>query len=97
MGGAELLAGVEPAALAAQPFAVEEVGAGKRDADAGAAKAFDRLSIEGLRGLILAEQRPRAGLDAEPPVGATGTGRLREALEGIGRGSWHPHSDGGLD
>ena len=49
--GAQLLAGVDAAVLAAQPLAVEQVRAGERDADAGAAEPLDRLAVEPLGGL----------------------------------------------
>ena len=44
--GAELVAGVTPAPLAAQPLAVEQVGAGQLHAQAGTAEAVDRLPVE---------------------------------------------------
>ena len=67
------------AALAAQPFAVEQVRAGELHADAGAAEPVDRLAVEALGGLALAEQRPRAGLDPERPVGAAGAASISES------------------
>jgi hypothetical protein len=45
VGGAQLLARVQAAAFAAQPFAVDEVSAGERDANAGASEPLDRLAI----------------------------------------------------
>ena len=48
---AELIAGVTPAPLAAQPLAVEQVGAGQVHPQAGAAEAVDRLAVEVLGGL----------------------------------------------
>jgi hypothetical protein len=48
VGGAELLARVAPAALAAQPFAVEEIGARELDPYAGPLEPLDRLAIERL-------------------------------------------------
>jgi hypothetical protein len=57
VGGAQLLARVEALAFAAQPFAVEEVGAGECNADAGAAEPVDRLAVEALGGLAVAQQR----------------------------------------
>ena len=48
---AELIAGVTPAPLAAQPLAVEQVGAGQIHPQAGAAEAVDRLAVEVLGGL----------------------------------------------
>ena len=48
--GAQLLAGVEAAALAAQPLAVEEMRAGQLGAHAGAAEPVDRLAVQALGG-----------------------------------------------
>ena len=47
--GAQLLARVEAAALAAQPFAVEQVRASELQRDAGAAEPLDRLAVERAR------------------------------------------------
>ena len=54
VGGAQLLARVDAAALAAQPLAVEQMAAGELDADAGTAEARDRLAVEARR-----RRRPR--------------------------------------
>ncbi len=82
--GAQLLAGVQAPLLAAQPFAVEEMGASELGADPRAGEPLDRLAVEALGGLAVAEQRPRAGLDPQRPVGAAGARRLREPPEGVG-------------
>jgi hypothetical protein len=47
VGGSELFAGVAAAALAAEPFAVEEAGACELGADAAAFEVVDRLLVEG--------------------------------------------------
>ncbi|MFI5039053.1 MAG: hypothetical protein ACHQCG_03870 [Solirubrobacterales bacterium] len=52
---------------------------------AGAGEPLDRLAIEQLGGFPFREQHPRAGLDAERPVGVSGCGRLRKPAEGVGR------------
>src|SRR6476469_1874088 len=70
---------------------------GELDADAGAGEPLDRLAVERLGGFPVAQQRPRAGLDAERPVGATGPGCLRKLAEGIDRELRLPASDGRLD
>jgi hypothetical protein len=57
VGGAQLLASVQAPALASQPFAVDEMGAGVLHVDAGAAQPVDRLAIQALRILALREQR----------------------------------------
>jgi hypothetical protein len=60
MGGPQLGAGVPAPVLAAQPFAVQQVGAGHGRAHAGTAEPLDRLAIEVLGGLALAQQGTRA-------------------------------------
>src|SRR3954447_10486776 len=70
---AQLLASVQAPFLAAQPFSVEQMGAGEVDPDARAREPLDRLAVEALGGLVLAEQRARAGLDAPRPFGAAGS------------------------
>ena len=84
MGGAQVLARVGAAALAAQPFAVEEVGAGELHTDGSAGQAIDRLAIEALGGLVIAEQSPRARCDPQRPVGSTGCGCQREMAQDTG-------------
>jgi hypothetical protein len=74
-----------PAAPAAKPFAVQEVGARELHPYTGPAERLDRLAIERLGGFPLGHQRSGAGLDPERPVGATGRGRLRKPAEGIDR------------
>src|ERR687895_2775256 len=56
VGGAQLFARVEPPALAAQPLAEEEVGTRELYAHTRALKPLDRLPIEELGGLALAQQ-----------------------------------------
>ena len=53
MGRSQLLAGVDAAALAAQPLAVEQMGARELHADAGPAEPVDRLAVETLGDLAL--------------------------------------------
>src|SRR5215831_2804759 len=81
---AKLIAGVMPAPLAAQPFAVKQLGACKIQAQARAAEAVDCLAVEALGGLAVADECPRAGLDAQRPVGPAGAGGFREPLQGAG-------------
>jgi hypothetical protein len=52
-----------------------------RDADECAAEAVDRLTVEPLGGLTLAEQRPGAGEEPQRPVAAVGLGDLRQPFE----------------
>ena len=76
--GTELLAGVDAAALAPQPLAVDELRAAERHADAGAAEPFDRLAVEPLGGVPVTEHRSRAGVEPERPVGVVRLGDLRQ-------------------
>ena len=80
VGGAELHAGVDAAILPAQPLAVEQVGAGELGAQSCAAEPLDRLAVQALGGLAVAQQRTGARPYAEGPVGGCdGSGR-RDAL-----------------
>jgi hypothetical protein len=57
VGGPQMLARFRSPLLAAQPFAVHQVGAGEMDGDAAAPEAVDRLPVEGVRRRAVAEQR----------------------------------------
>jgi hypothetical protein len=85
VGAGELVAGVAPAALAAQPLAVDQVGAPQFHALANTAEAVDRLTVQAFSILAVAGQRPRAGLDTERPVGPAGAGDAGQPLQGAGR------------
>src|SRR6266851_2128359 len=50
---AELIAGVTPAPLAAQPLAVQQAGAGQVHPQPGTAEAVDRLAVEAFRMLAV--------------------------------------------
>jgi hypothetical protein len=52
-----LFARVRAAVLATQPFAVQEPGASEVDHTTAAREPLDRLAVEGLRILSLAQQR----------------------------------------
>jgi hypothetical protein len=52
--GLQLSAGVHPPVLAAQPFAVQQVGAGELGAELGTAEPVDRLAVPALGGLAVA-------------------------------------------
>src|ERR1700754_4553854 len=83
VGSAQLLARIHAAMVMTQPFAVDQMGAGEFSADPSAAETLDRLAVVPLGGVVLGHQRSRASLDPESPLGATGTGRLREPPESI--------------
>ena len=69
VGRAQLLARVDAAALAAQPFAVEQMAAGELDAQAGPAEPRDRLTVEIVGDIAVAEQGADPGVDPQHPVG----------------------------
>ena len=56
--GAQLVTCVHAAALAPEPFAVQQPGTGELDADPGALQPLDRLTVKGVRVLPLAHQSP---------------------------------------
>src|SRR6185369_2631652 len=97
MGGPQLGAGVPAPVLAAQPFAVQEVGAGHGRAHTGTAEPLNRLAIAVLGGLTLTEQGTGARLGAKRPVGAAGAGRLGKPLESAGCARELATADGRLD
>src|SRR5215469_18932660 len=76
VGGPQLGAGVCAALFAAQPFAVEQVRAGEFGPQLGAAEPVDRLAVQSLGRLALAQQRTRARLYAEAEVGSSGSSRV---------------------
>ena len=96
--GAQLRPRVGPPALAAQPLAVQQVRAGQFGTKAGAAEPADRLAVQALGVLAVAEQRPAARVDPLPPVGLAGAGRLGQQAEraggqpGSARSCWPPRS-----
>lgn len=55
-GGAQMLSGVETAALASQPLPVKEVGSGKLKPHTGTGEVHDRLAVQALGDLALAQQ-----------------------------------------
>src|SRR5260370_18371415 len=63
-GAAQLPARIEPTALSAQPFAIQELGAGECHMQATMAESADRLAVEGLGRITVAQQRARARLGA---------------------------------
>ena len=59
IGGAKLIAGITPAALAAEPLAVEQADTGLLNAQAAASEAVDRLPVKIFRRLDLGVSRAR--------------------------------------
>src|SRR4051812_18030086 len=85
VGGAQLFARLDAPAFAPQPLAVEQMGAREVGPDPGAAEPFERLAIQAVCRLALAQQRAATRLRSERPFSCTGAGGLRELLEGAGR------------
>src|SRR3954452_15237887 len=80
--GAQLLAGVDAAALTSQPFPIEEVSPGELEPDTGTGEMRDRLAVQTLGALALAEQRTHARFDYERPPGADHAGALGQPFQG---------------
>src|SRR3954468_24594504 len=95
--GAQLLAGVQATPLIPQPLAVDEMGAGEVHPQARASEPLDRLSIQALGRVALAEQRAAARLGPEAPFGSAGAGRLGGPLERAARALRLPGPDRRLD
>ncbi len=96
-GGAQVGAGVGAAAFAAQPFAVQQGGAGLFEGAAGALVQAECVQVGGLGEFVRAEQ----GLAAQPqglrpglPGGGGPAGETLVRLGGAVRGA---EADGGLD
>ncbi len=85
-GGAELVAGVAAPSLAAQPLAVEQVGAGLLRGHPAAVQVIDSQLVLGSGVVVAGEQRPAAGQQAEGEVGSAGQRQGGERLEHRGRG-----------
>ena len=97
MGGPELFPGVGAAVLAAQPFAVQQAGASQFGTEPGPAEPLDRLPVQALRGLALADESAAARLDAKSPVGSAGPGGFGQPIDRTGRQLPVPGAGGGLD
>src|SRR4051812_31420285 len=80
----EMLTSFGAPALASQPLAVDQVSAGEGRTYPRAAQTHDRLAIQLLGNVALAEQRARARLDAERPVRAGGAADLVESAHWAG-------------
>ena len=97
MRGAQLLACVAAAALAAQPFAVHQMGAGELGYRPALPQVLDGLLIKVLGVGVAGEQRPGPG---EQPERQRGAGRQRPLSEPPERGLGQPGlaaACGGLD
>jgi hypothetical protein len=81
--GAQLLSGVEAAPLAAQPLPVQKLRPGELESYPGAGEVHDRLAVETVGDIALAQQRAYTGFDCARPTGADHAGSLREPLQGV--------------
>ena len=78
--GAQLRARVDAAILAAQPLAVEQVGAGELGTQPGAAQPLDRLAVEALGGSpSLSRARERASMPSAQSLRATAVAAARRS------------------
>ena len=68
VGRAQLLTSIDPAALASQPLAVQQVSVGEVGPQPRATQAFDRLAMERLGCVPLDQQRSRPGFEPERPI-----------------------------
>src|SRR3954451_7262434 len=85
VGGTEFDTRVDPAVLAAQPLPVEQMSSGEVRTPPGPCQSLDRLLMQALGPLTLAQECPAARLDPPAPVGAGGRGGRHHLLEGAGR------------
>jgi hypothetical protein len=90
VGRAQLRAGAHAAVLPAQPFTVEQVGAGEFRAHTRPAQPVDRLAVELVGGRRVAQQRPAAGLDAGRDIVVAGLRGLRQPRERVVASSVSP-------
>ena len=74
-----------PALLAAQPLAIEQMRAGELRTQPGARQSLDRLAVQALGALTLADECAAAGFDAQCPIGAGRRCDRHHALERGGR------------
>jgi NAD(P)-dependent dehydrogenase (short-subunit alcohol dehydrogenase family) len=86
----ELLARVGPAALPAKPFPVQQMCAREVCSHPSPPEACDRLAVQTLGCLTLAQQRVRTRLEPERPVSPAGTRHFRESPITARRDVSHP-------
>jgi len=79
----QLVPGVDAPVLAAQPLPVDQVSAGEGHDAPAAAQLVDRLLVEELGFMALADQGPRARLDAPGPRGGAWLGGAGKPLDRI--------------
>ena len=80
--GAQLLACLDPAIFAPEPFAVDQMRAGQFRADGGTAEPLDRLTVQAIGRLASAQKRSGPRRHPEPPVAATDAAGLRQPPHG---------------
>jgi hypothetical protein len=68
-------------ALAAQPLAVEQVGAGELGVDTGTAEERDRVAVVPVSVVAIAEQSADPGLNSQRPVGGPGPGAFGKPFQ----------------
>jgi hypothetical protein len=97
VGRAQLLTGFAATALPAQPFPVQQAGAGQVHRDTAAGKALDGFTVAGIGCLAVAQQRAGAGRGPQSPLGPAGPCSLVQLPERGSRGIGFAGSDVGLD
>src|SRR5690348_3610116 len=80
-----MLAGLDPATLAAQALPVEQMSPAELGTPPGPYQSLDRLAIQALGTLTLAQQCPAARLHPPAPVGAGGRGGRHQTVERASR------------
>ena len=85
MRDAQLLSRVESSALTAQPLAVQKARARELRTYSRPVQPLNRFRVEMLGLVTAAEERARARLDTEGPVG---TGDLRPLEQAVRASSW---------
>src|SRR5512132_2909812 len=81
MAGPQLLARIDPMAVATQPLAVEQVCSGKLETQLRLAEMIDRFPVEALGEYAVAQQGATAGLAPEGEMVASGLCRLGQLHE----------------
>src|SRR6202035_4960262 len=77
----QLASGVQAATFTAQPFAVKKATPSELESQTRTGELRDRLSVEGLGGLSLGEQRSHSRFDSECPRGADHAGAFGQPIQ----------------
>ena len=97
VGSLKLLARVDAPTRTTQPLAEEQPAARELGTEPGAPQAIDRLAVQALGRLTLAQQRARPRVEAQRPVGVARTRVLAQSLQTTRRELGVLRPAGGLD